>query len=413
MNFTKIFAYLAAGGSLAAADFGGVKNASNRASGGVGAGGGSGPRLEVRDKEGFGGDTDYGTDCSGVKTLPFMVTNVALTEDGDEHYFGWYSNDDTDEMRFLTNVRYCDGGWTGAYRIYGTPVTTDEYKNAVEEEVSTNPAVDHVLYNFHGVTLDPKAAFMGGSNFMENHPDTGYLLIPIHYRSYWQIGTSYVSYERSRNMVPEAGHQLAAKFDAFKTSVPTSVMAHSMGCWVYRVFAQNIENPEVVFDNNFLVACDARMDMFGTDFNPAAPRDAEAGNAETAVGYLAVPEEELRENGGLALTQLAGHTTVVWNSADISLEIREAFQVGAGPNVREALGKFGGEAEALMTLPYFQERVTFRDFSDVVPLFHGFLMHNYQWLQEAVDLYVELKSGEDATPTTAQFNSLRGNGYVQ
>ena len=133
-----------------------------------------------------------------------------------------------------------------------------------------------------------------------------------------------------------------------------------------------------------MVAADVRMDMFGTEFNPAAPQDAAAkGYAAAADEYLEIPASELRLNGGYDITQIAGHVHVTWNRGDKALLFRELFQIGWGDRVRKALGKYGKDAEELTTLSYFQERVTYHDFSDHT----GFLEHGYQFGEHAVELY--------------------------
>ena len=326
-----------------------------------------------------------------------MATNVELTaEEGNGHFFGYHSDGETSEMQFLTNVRYCpDAGAFNAYRIYGDLVPAEEFKSAVEEFVATDPSVDHVLYNIHGFNVDPEASFHGASNFAQDHSDTGYLVIPISWRNHW--GKSPASYDICRNtMAPPAGLQLARQFDVFKTSVPVSLMAHSMGNWVTRIFAQNIENPEVVFENFFSVAADARMDMFGTDFNPAAPRDQESnGNTETesAGVYVGIPAIELVENGGYAITNIARHIHVYWNSEDRALLFREAMQISNvehADRVRKALGRVGDQSKELTTLPYFQERVCYHDFSTIIGS-SVMMGHSYPWSAATVAEYAARK----------------------
>jgi len=392
--FMKLIALLAAiaTDSLDAADSGGLRSAGNHVSEGLESG------LEVHDKNRSGGGEDTAFACTDEQRIPFMMTNVELTAEGDEHYFGYHITRETDGFQFLKNVRYCPAYWSWGrwipYRVYGEVVSSDEFKSAVEEEVKSNPAIDHVLYNLHGVSVDPKGSFTGAYDFDENFQATGYLVIPISWRSIWGtiIGAPY---DFSRNgYAPPAGLELAAQFDVFKSSVPTSLMAHSMGNYVTRVFAQNLVNPEIIFENLFMVAADARMDMFGTDFNPAAPRDAAAKDpAAVADTYLEIPDSELRENGGYDITQIAGHVHVLWNSEDMALWIREVFQIGWGSNIRKALGKFGDQSEELTTLPYFQSRVTYHDLS---PFVGGVMEHNYQWEEKAVEVYAEYKSSDNA-----------------
>ena len=124
-----------------------------------------------------------------------------------------------------------------------------------------------------------------------------------------------------------------------------------MGNWVFRNFAQGVATPEVFFDQVFLVAADARSDMFADGFNPDAPRtiqeriqeqedgtvllkedipvwrcrydNSEGGltlNAEMAAG---IPEEECKLNGGLAITKTVSiiRWTVMPMSTQLALTI--------------------------------------------------------------------------------------------
>jgi len=394
MKFTS---FLAATVSLVAADSGDVK-----------AKGSSGTEVSTED-EFFGGRSGDGG-CIGRKDLPFLATNVELTEDGDEYYFGFHSRGTESETKFLKDVRYCpDAGRFGAYRIYGEVVPLEEFKALVEEEIRTNDALDHVMCHFHGWSVDPETSFLQGHNFMEMHAeDTGYLWIPFTWRSTWHDLNKLANYDFDRNSYAiEAGETYAASLDVFKLSAPTSLMAHSMGNYVTQLFAQNTVDPEMIFENIFMVAADVRMDLFGTDSNPAAPQATNIkGKTDQAKVYLDIPDEELRENGGYALTQLANHVHVLWNTGDPQLGIREYFQRGFGENIRRALGKFGADAEELTTLPYFQERVTYHDFS-----FEG-EDHSYQFYEAAVNLYAEFKSGGNTVANAGGLNMLRANSRV-
>jgi len=344
-----------------------------------------------------------GGGCEGEKTIPFMVTNVKLTEAGDEHYWGFYSDNFEEEMKFLKNIRYCpDAGWMSSYRIYGELISPEAYKREVESHVESSDVYDHVLYAIHGVNNEPKSSFDGAFNFNDNRgAATKYLVIPINWRNRWGTTSTY-EWDRN-NSAPRAGRQLAAKSDVFKSSVSTSVMCHSQGNWVFRVMAQNIQGPEQMFENVFMVAADARMDMFSTEFNPEAPQDMEAkGNTDSddllAENYLDIPEIELRLNGGYAISKLTSHTHVLWNRRDGALDTREWFQMGIDcggidcSRVMRALGRVGDESEALTTLPYFMSRVTYHDFTATDT--GGGNEHSYQWLQPAVDLYVQYKPDE-------------------
>lgn len=353
--------------------------------------------------------------CHGKKEIPFMVTNVELTQEGDDHYWGYWSLNIADEMQFLKNIKYCpDAGTLNAYRIYGELISLEEFKREVEDQVTAG-GIDHVLYNIHGFDVNPESSFLGAHDFNQEHSaDSKYLAIPINWRNAWELMTTSYEYDRNNN-APTAGRHLAAKIDVFDSSVSTSLMAHSMGNYVTRIMAQNVANPEPVFQNLFMVAADARMDMFSTEFNPGAPtvttgmgadeENTDTGNDLNDQVYLDLPADEIQPNGGYAITQLVANTThVVWNRGDHALLAREAFQIsclmcprGSMDGTRKALGKYGDEAEAL-TAPYFEEMVNYHDFSSIIEELG--LEHNYQWYEPLVDLYKEYKSEKATIMTT-------------
>jgi len=170
-----------------------------------------------------------------------------------------------------------------------------------------------------------------------------------------------------------------------------------MGVWAFRVFAQNIYDPSVVFHNFFAVAADARMDMFGTDFNPKAEDEPTSDayklievdrSGEPSYNYdleknLGIPDAELKKNGGWSITKISKNTHVVYNQNDYALKMRELFQIGWGENIRRALGRYGKDSEDLMTLEYFKKRVKYHNFSEKVVE-----PHNYQWKPVCAELYI-------------------------
>ena len=335
--------------------------------------------------------------CKGEQNLPFMVTNVKLTQEGQEHYWGYHSNSAEDEFKYFKNVRYCpDAGAFYAYRIYGQLISKEQFKTEVDAFMASSPMYDHVLFNIHGFNVNPEPSFLGAQEFNRDHgPETGYFVIPINWRNVW--GMNFPSYEYDRNTYAiQAGKSLAAQVDMFQLSAKTSILCHSMGNYVFRVMAQETGNPEQVFENVFMVAADARMDMFSTEFNPDAPGASESIGAtnvfDAHTSYADIPAEELRKNGGLAITELTNHVHVAWNLGDHALLGREVFQIGFGDTVRKALGKYGGQAEALTTLPYFTERVTYHDMSKVIEEFG--IEHNYQWSSPLITMYEECKPKE-------------------
>lgn len=336
-----------------------------------------------------------------------MVTNVDLsTDSGGATFWNYHPRDWSDEFKFLKNIRYCgDAGDLWAYRIYGEVVPdATEWKEVVENYLN-DQGLDHVLYNIHGFSVAPEASFHHGHDFNDSER-SGYLVIPINWRNLW--GSTAASYEIDRNSYAVPGGRDLSKAFPYFSGAPysTSIMVHSMGNYVFRHFAQSLENPEQVFQNVFMVAADARSDMFSTEYNPDAPKDDEAGrsseepNALDKHVYLELPEDEELPNGGYAITRLTVHTHVVWNINDDALRAREAFQIpcvlcwpGSEEDVRMALGKFGNHAKERTTLKYFNDRVTYHDFSNIITETWaiGDLAHSYQWTPPAVNLYIGYK----------------------
>ena len=379
-----------------------------------------------------------------------MVTNTKLTQEGEMHYWGHGSHESEDEFKYLKNIKYCpDAG-----RIYGQLISKEQFKEDVDQFVTSESDYDHVFYNIHGFNVGPEGSFGGKSIFDGNGgEDSGYLMIPINWRNYWEFGP--VSYENDRTSnAIDAGKALATQIDMFQLTAKTSIMCHSMGNWVFQVMAQEVANPEQVFENVFMVAADARMDMFAPWFNPDAPGasgstdngistdalDAHASHVDASLitqipaipaalnllcledngGVLssvrkeessaargrraeevALRDEETRQNGGLAIARLTNHTHVVWNREDKALCAREYFQMGYystqeyGEYIMRALGKYGDQNAT--TQHYFKERVTYHDMTSNLTIAEldgvdQVLEHSYQFMSLLVNLYTQYKS---------------------
>lgn len=377
--------------------------------------------CEERNCAGYGiTGTCRSSNCE--KSIPFMATNVEIQYDGQETFFNFYSDTFENEFNFFKEVQFCpDAGTGSAYRIYGTKVSPQEFKAEVKKFLDSSQGLyDHVLYAVHGFQNDPKNSFDQGYNFISkyaenktNATNAGYLPIPVCWRNKW--GAYVVSYDYDRNnFAPVAGKALASGFDVFDSSYNASLVAHSQGNYVLRVMAQNFPDtikPKQVFENIFMVAADARSDMFSTEFNPAAPKNnisdaivlhplalavTDGVGADNDLDYeqvyLDLPEDETKKNGGYAITLLTKHIHVLWNKYDKALAVRETFQIPClfcdKHEFRNALGKYGDRAEGMMELSYFKDNVTFHDLSQTIKGFG----HGYAWEEAAVNIYKEEKN---------------------
>ena len=181
------------------------------------------------------------------------------------------------DLYFLKDVVYCPATDSG-YKIVGTKLSADEFKAEVKDYLEENN-LSSVLYNIHGMNTDTERSFRLGLRFKDEYQGpTDSLFIPIMWRNAWELSAIHnaLAYDYGRNThAIRAGKLLAEHVDVFNADYTTNIMCHSQGNFVFRVFVQNIDNPEVVFDKIFLVAADARSDMFADDFNPAAPRTAD------------------------------------------------------------------------------------------------------------------------------------------
>lgn len=319
--------------------------------------------------------------------IPFAITNIAAKniDDGKVKY-NYHSSGSPDKLFFLKDVTLCDFRWY-PYNIIGTKLSESEFKREVKTYLDKN-GYDHVLYNIHGFNVSPYWSFKDSWDWNKKHKE--YLTIPIQWRNKW--GAYFFSYEHDRDKkAPLMGKQLAKSAGVFNTDYDTSIMCHSMGNYVFRVFAQNVQQPSILFRNFFSVAADARMDMFSSDFNPLAASQSHEGELPAVPGQdLEGPtDDELKENGGYAISKLARNTHVIYNRGDHALHVRETFQIGWGDNVRKALGKFGDQSEKEMD-EYFDNKVKFHDFSRKVEYIG--IEHNYQWYQVCKNLYIAWKN---------------------
>lgn len=332
--------------------------------------------------------------CKGARTimkLPFAVTNIAAKDIKDNKVeYNFHSSGYPGKLFFLKDVTLCDFRWY-PYKIVGTKLSESEFKSHVKTYLNNN-GYDHVLFNLHGFNVSPYWSFKDASDYHTKQKD--YLVIPIQWRTKW--GVSFFSYEYDRNeRAPLMGKQLAKSAGLFQADYKASIMCHSMGNYVFRVFAQNVQQPSTMFHNFFSVAADARMDMFSSDFNPLASGTGYEGVLPT------VPEEdlgpradELKRNGGYDISKLASNTHVIYNLGDHALHVRESFQLGWSDEIRKALGKFGDHSEQEMAAS-FDDKVKFHNFSKKVEEIG--IEHNYQWYQVCTNLYIEWKDKDIAS----------------
>jgi len=328
--------------------------------------------------------------CRGYKKIPFAITNIPGKNRGSQLEYSYHSSGHGNRLYLLKDVVFCDHRWL-PWVIKGTKLNYKRFQSAVKTYMNRNK-LKNVLYHLHGFANNPKSPYDAIYNYNKKKVALG---IPIQWRNKWgQPKTSSYPRDRDTNAII-MGKLLAKNFAIFNADYKQSIMCHSMGNWVFRVFAQKVTNPLRVFEAAFMVAADVRTDLFSNHFNKKAPRtkheeELDEFNALVQQESDTPPKdkwakEEFEPDGGYAITKIAKMTHVVWNKWDVALKIREGFKMPFVPHIKRALGRFGDAGEHWMKLEYFKQRVFFHDFSP--KLEDWGVQHNYQWDKVATDLY--------------------------
>jgi len=365
------------------------------------------------------------TDIEGVKD---EANNLLM--------YNWESQQSPVDSYFLTNVVYCrgleesDSHMGVSYTITGTMVTMEEFKQAVADYLAAN-GLDAVLYNMHGYNNGPGWAFNEyGLRFQTYYQDlTKWLLIPIMWRNPWEAdGGQYLSCRRGPAL--RGGKIFAASVDVFKAPYTTYMMTHSMGNYVYQVFATTLCGEtcrlrrswepeygsghgtgatEKIFEKHFMVAANVPdyLGIFTRAYNPDAPRSQEEAEMNImssphtslardmlpikkdesthvslkddydpdGYNWRGVPIEEYAPNAGYSITLMAEKVHVLWNSRDMipSFIPVEVFS-----------GIINGMTKDAMDLEYFERNVIFHDNMDS----HGVIEnHSYQMEPASIKEY--------------------------
>ena len=145
----------------------------------------------ISEQRQIGEDCVENDDCASKLPRPhsFFDTNVHLTPDGKEFYFNYFSTGTT-EFQFLKNIVACeDVGDFGSDRIYGEPISLEEFKTEVRNLINDpNNDYDHVLYGIEGYNMEPWDYYVYANDFNKKYKDTtGYLVIPIMWSNHWAM----------------------------------------------------------------------------------------------------------------------------------------------------------------------------------------------------------------------------------
>lgn len=340
--------------------------------------------------------------------IPFMITNMNLRKDTNSNgivKFSSISGPPSDEITLLANVRRI------GYLTYEATVVhnASEFKKLVSDNVDQEDSpYNDVMYWIPGMQVQPSLAISLAKEH-NNKEDPGSLIIPFVWRNAWFLW--FFSYPIDRPYSsPCAGEALAKASDLFSPSNRTynqSVLLVSQGAFIFRIYASilgkargestTLLSPEKVsvFENVFMLAADDRYDLFSADFNPIINNiNGTDVNPETST-----PEEQIHDinyeterDGGYHITKLVKQQVyVVYNIADVALELRKFVIAKEEGNPTQALGQYGAQAKVLAYSNnyYFPKWVTFVDFSC---LFLPGVGHDYVFTPAAYNLYKSQES---------------------
>jgi len=296
-----------------------------------------------------------------VVIIPLCITNVILedTPDGKKKTFSKDTSGEKGDAVILKNV--IDMG-----NYYEAEVVENKDAAFVLDQILDDSGHDEVLFYVHGWSVSCRGAIdtvvkMNKKlNDNEEESPNNLLVLPIMWAATWDN----LSYGDDRNTsAPEAGSDFSKLSSLLSSglqnsSVKKSIIAHSMGNYVLRIFAQEHNTgDEPVFENIFMVAPDCRWDLFNEEYISKGVCEMEDNTVTTTISSrFSESEEEITTisdvdslldgtaNGGLKLAALAKNKVhVLYTVNDWALLFRQSWHRFGG-NETSALGRCAGFA---------------------------------------------------------------------
>jgi len=307
------------------------------------------------------------TNRSIEPVVRFCITNVILQNlDGSDLKLD--EIDGTKRVRFTRNTGEENGK---AYLLknvydkkshYEADVVKPEDAAAVIQEALVDSGREEVLFFLHGWKNSCRESVNRCvvMNNMELDSKKKFLVLPI----FWAAGWNDLQYSDERRVAaPEAGKDFRELYSTMADSlndctVKMSLLCHSMGNFVLRIFAQGhvelngeTKNPPV-FEDIFMVAADVRWDLFNEEFNQGHTDEEDPNEKKKNLRHSGYTD------GGHKIVNLAKNKVhVLYNYGDKALLGRQAWHRAGGSKV-SAIGRCAGYAMDKLH-PDFKDKVVF------------------------------------------------------
>jgi len=307
-----------------------------------------------------------------VVVVPLCITNIVLhdTPDGKKKTFSKSTSGEKGDAVILKNV--IDMG-----DCYEAELVEHKDATSVLSKALADSGREEALFYVHGWDVDCRLAIdtvikMNGWNDNEEESPKKLLVLPILWAATWDN----LWYGDDRNTsAPEAATNFSALSSLLNdvlqnSSVKKSIIAHSMGNYVLRIFAQNYTSNEPVFENVFMVAPDVRWDLFNQDY--------------ISRGEIETQENAEKANGGLQIALLAKNKVhVLYTVNDVALLFRQTWHRFFG-NETSALGRCAGFAMDTVHSS-LKNKIVFHDCGYMQPRFG--VKHSYNDTELAMKYY--------------------------
>jgi len=322
------------------------------------------------------------TDRSNAYVVPFCITNVVLEKiEGSERVkFTRRTAGQSGEAHLLKNVDDKESH-------YEADVVQPEDAAAAIQEALAESGREEVLFYIHGWKNSCRDSVNKcvAMNNMELDPKKKFLVLPV----FWAAGWEDLMYRDERRVAaPEAGKDFRVLYNtmayALKDStVKKSLICHSMGNFVLRIFAQghddlngDTKNPPV-FEDIFMVAADVRWDLFNEEFNQGHTEEVDTNEKKENLKHSGYTD------GGHKIVNLAKNKVhVLYNTGDKALLARQVWHSKGGSKV-SAIGRCAGYAMDKLH-PDFKDKVVFHHCNYMTSFYPG---HSYYPMKLAMQYY--------------------------
>jgi len=297
------------------------------------------------------------TDKSITYVVPFCITNIVLEdiEGSNRKKFTRSTGEQSGEAFLLKNVE-------DKKSHYEADVVEAKEAAGVIQEALAESGREEVLFFIHGWKNSCRKSINTciEMNNIELDSKKKFLVLPV----FWAAGWRDFQYRDERRIsAPEGGKDFRVLYNTMAnvlkdSTVKKSLVCHSMGNFVLRIFAQGHDDlngdtqNQPVFEDIFMVAADVRWDLFNEEFNQGRTEEVDPDEKKANLKHSAYTD------GGHKIVNLAKNKIhVLYNIGDKALLGRQVWHARGGSKA-SALGRCAGYAMDKLH-PDFKDKVVF------------------------------------------------------